>query len=53
MEHSSKFLKVKQWFELSMWTEKRVRDSVEKGWITETEFQEITGKSYSANAAVT
>ncbi len=46
MEHSPKYLKVKQWYELGMWTEKRLRDSVTKGWITAEEFFEITRLTY-------
>lgn len=43
---SEKFNLVKKYYKNKMWSEKRVRDSVEKGWITETEFKEITGKQY-------
>ncbi len=53
MEHSTKFVKVKQWFDLKMWDEKRVRNAVIKGWITDEEFQEITGKAYAVDVPVT
>ncbi len=53
MEHSAKFNKVKQWYDLKMWSEGRVHNAVVKGWITEAEFQEITGKVYSVDVPVT
>lgn len=45
-EHSANFEKVKRYYTLRAWNEARVRNAVEKDWITEEEFREITGKSY-------
>lgn len=36
--------KVKVWYELGLWSEKRVRDAVVKNAITADEFKQITGK---------
>lgn len=46
MEHSSNYNKVKRWYNMKMWNETRVRDAVEKSWITIAEFEEITGTTY-------
>lgn len=46
MEHSPKYEMVKRYYRMKMWSEARVRNAVEKGWITEEEFAEITGKEY-------
>lgn len=46
MEHSNNYEKVKRYFSMRMWNEIRVRNAVKVGWITETEFTEITGKAY-------
>lgn len=46
MEHSKSYSKVKTWWDLKMWNEVRVRNAVKMGWITESEFEEITGKAY-------
>lgn len=43
---TSKFEKVKNFYESGLWNIKRVRDSVEKKWITPDEFYEITGENY-------
>lgn len=47
MEHSKNYDKVKQYYNMGMWNEHRVRNAVKMNWITEDEFEEITGKSYS------
>jgi uncharacterized XkdX family phage protein len=47
-QHSKNFAKVKEFYDLGVWPEKRVRDAVVKGWITAEEFKEITGKDYAA-----
>lgn len=44
--HSEKFEKVKRYYVLKVWNETRVRNSVVMGWITKSEFTEITGKEY-------
>ena len=46
MEHSSKFDLVKEYYNMNLWEERKVRDAVKKGWITAEEFEEITGKEY-------
>lgn len=46
MEHSKNYQKVKRYYDMKMWDEARVRNAVKMGWITEEEFQEITGKDY-------
>lgn len=45
MEHSKDFEKVKKWWEIGKpisW----IRNAVAKGWITQEEFEEITGQDY-------
>lgn len=44
---SSKFKKVKYYYDTGLWSIHRVRDAVVKGWITPEEFYEITGEVYS------
>lgn len=46
MEHSKKFDMVKEYWVNQTWDEYRVGMAVEKGFITEKEFKEITGKDY-------
>ena len=46
-EHSPNFEKVKYYYDRGLWDINRVRKAVEKGWITEEEFQEITGEPYA------
>ena len=45
--HSKNYMKVKQYYDMKMWNETRVKNAVEKEWITREEFKEITGKDYS------
>ena len=40
--------KVKKWYELGVWDERKVRDAVMKGVISEEQFKTITGKEYTA-----
>lgn len=47
MEHSAKFDKVKKYYDGGLWNATRVKNAVIKKWITEDEFFEITGISYS------
>ena len=47
-QHSKHFAKVKEFYDLVAWSEKRVHEAVVKGWITAEEFKEITGKNYAA-----
>ena len=51
MEHSKHYEKIKNWYSLRMWNEARVRNAVEAEWITEAEFEEITGNDYDSRAA--
>jgi hypothetical protein len=46
MEHSNNYEMVKNWYNVKMWNEARVRNAVRMSWITEAEFEEITGKAY-------
>ena len=43
---SKNYNKVKSYWDRKLWDETRVRNAVEKGWITEEEFEEITNISY-------
>ena len=40
------FNKIKRWYELGVWDERKVRDAVQKGAISEEQFKAITGKDY-------
>lgn len=44
---SKYFNLVKHNYDKGLWSEARVRNAVEKGWITAEEYQEITGEVYS------
>lgn len=46
-EHSPKFELVKHYYETGQWKIKAVRNAVIRGWITEEEFEEITGEVYA------
>lgn len=43
---SSKFEKVKKYYEEGLWNETQVRNAVVKSWITAEEFALITGHAY-------
>lgn len=43
---STKYSKVKNYYDSGLWTLKQVKNAVIKGWITEDEFKEITGEEY-------
>lgn len=43
---SKHYEKVKYYYFSGLWSLKKVRDAVVKGWITEEEFKEITGEDY-------
>lgn len=45
---SAKFKKVQEFYDLGFWTKKQVGDAVVKEWITEAEYETITGEVYSA-----
>jgi hypothetical protein len=53
MEHSKNFDKVKKFYATiymgqRTWDEARVKNAVEKGWITSEEYEEIVGQPYKA-----
>lgn len=43
MAKKSKFEMVKNFYDNGLWKEKRVRDAVAKGWISEEEYALIVG----------
>lgn len=43
--HSKNFEKVRKYYKSGLWDDSRVRAAVGR-WITEAEYQEITGKAY-------
>lgn len=43
---SNKFQKVKTYYDEGLWSISRVRNAVVKNWITEAEFETITGTPY-------
>ena len=45
---SKKYKTVKIFYDHGLWSIARVRNAVEKGWITDEEFKEITGEDYAA-----
>lgn len=45
-EKSKKFDLVKEYYDAGLWSIKKVRNAVVKGWITAEEFKEITGEDY-------
>ena len=47
MEKSKKFDLVMGYYNDGLWSIKKVRNAVVKGWITEEEFTEITGEPYN------
>ncbi len=46
MNHSKRVDSIQEWYALGMWNEQRMRDAVEKKWISAEEFKQITGKDY-------
>lgn len=44
--HSKKFNLVRTYYKGGFWTKRQVENAVKKGWITEYEYEEITGESY-------
>ena len=44
--HSKNFQNIKNWYGMGLWGLERVKNAVVKGWITATEYKEITGKDY-------
>lgn len=48
MIKSSKFDKVKYYYDNELWTKYRVGEAVKKGWITAEEYELIVGEPYEA-----
>lgn len=46
MAEKTRYEIVKIYYQTGLWSEKKVRDAVVKGWITTAQFREITGKIY-------
>ena len=46
MAHSPKFALVKKYYDRGLWNLHRVAQAVQYGWITEAEYEEITGEPY-------
>ena len=44
---SAKYKTVKYYYDSGMWSIQKVRNAVVKGWITEAEFETITGEEYA------
>ena len=44
--HSPKFEKVKNYYFGQYWSKAMVKNAVVKGWITNAEYEEITGEQY-------
>ncbi len=36
--------KIKMWYDMGLWTESMVQDAVDKGILTQEQYEEITGK---------
>lgn len=47
---SSKYEIVKSYYINGLWSEKKVRDAVLRGWITQAEYRTITGKNFSTGS---
>lgn len=45
--HSEKYDMVRKFYKTKMWNEQQVRNAVVKEWITEEEYEEMTGKEYN------
>lgn len=43
---SKNYNKVKSYYDRGLWSIERVREAVVKGWITEEEYEIITGQPY-------
>lgn len=45
-KHGKKFNDVRSYYKYHMWKKRQVVNAVKQGWITEYEYEEITGESY-------
>lgn len=43
---STKYEKVKKYYDAGLWNEKMVKNAVRKSWITAEEYESITGKRF-------
>ncbi len=41
-----KYERIKRYYEMGVWSAARVRDAVERGVLSATEYEEITGEKY-------
>lgn len=48
-EHSAKYKKLRWYYIRGYWSAKMLADAVVKGWITEDEYEEITGEAYESD----
>lgn len=46
MAQSKKYKLVRTYYKGGFWTKHQVENAVKKGWITEDEYEEITGEVY-------
>lgn len=44
--HSKNFERVRYYYTHNLWSIERVRQAVVKGWISQSEYQEITNEPY-------
>lgn len=44
--HSKKYNLVRTYYKGGFWSKRQVENAVKKGWITASEYEEITGESY-------
>lgn len=47
-EHSPKFNKVKGYYDAGLWNKIMIKNAVTKRWITNAEYEEITGEIYES-----
>lgn len=45
-DHSEKYELVKRYYDEGLWKKKAVKNAVVKGWITEDEYEDITGEKF-------
>ena len=50
MVQSNKYSKVLGYYRNGLWDDGRVRNAVVKGWITEDEYEAITGNKYKEDS---
>lgn len=43
--HSARYDKIFDWYHRNMWNKTQVQNAVEKGWITQEEFENIISKA--------